>query len=549
MRKAILLLIFFSFLAGIAVGFVFKPQPITPGDVRAAASLIDLSFDGPEIDSMLSGLEDNRMDFQALHDTTIANSVMPAIQFNPFPKDFQVQRLQYPVQFGKAPKVKRPENMDDLAFYSVRELAELIHDKKLTSVELTTFCLNRLKKYNPELHCVITLTEDLAMEQARMADQEIKQGRYRGILHGIPFGAKDLLAVPGYPTTWGAKPYETQQFDSAATVIKRLEESGAVLVAKLSMGALAWGDVWFGAKTRNPWNTAQGSSGSSAGSASAVSAGLVPFAIGTETLGSIVSPSTVCGVTGLRPSYGRVSRSGAMALSWSMDKIGPICRSVEDCAIVFNAIYGPDNEDPTVVNAAFNYNTNAAVKKFRIGYVPRDFDRSYAFHQNDSIFLEQVKALGFELVPIELPEIPPIRFILEVEGAAAFDDLTRSNQDDLLVRQIKNAWPNVFRTSRFIPAVEYLQANRLRSGLIEALYERMKGVDLYLSPSWFGRNLTLTNLTGNPSVVMPTGLKDGLPTSITMTGQLLGEDKLLLFANYIQEHTNYHLNHPPGFLN
>ncbi|MCB0601059.1 MAG: amidase [Saprospiraceae bacterium] len=549
MRKAILPVIIFSFLAGIAVGFVYKPQPITSGDVRAASNLFDLSFDDPEIDSMLGGLEDNRSAFQSLHDTTLANSIWPALQFNPFPADFQVQRLQYPVQFGKAPKVKRPENMDDLAFYSVRELAELIHDKKLTSVELTTFCLNRLKKYDPELHCVITLTEDLAMEQARTADREIQQGRYRGILHGIPFGAKDLLAVPGYPTTWGAKPYETQHFDSTATVVKRLEDAGAVLVAKLSMGALAWGDVWFGAKTRNPWNTEQGSSGSSAGSASAVSAGLVPFAIGTETLGSIVSPSTVCGVTGLRPSYGRVSRSGAMALSWSMDKIGPICRTVEDCAIVFNAIYGPDNRDPSVVNAAFNYNTNADVKKFKIGYVPRDFERSYAFHQNDSIFLAQVKSLGFELVPIELPEIPAIRFILNVEAATAFDALTRSNQDDLLVRQIRNAWPNVFRTSRFVPAVEYLQANRLRTGLINELYERMKGIDLYLSPSWFGRNLTLTNLTGNPSVVMPTGLKEGLPTSITMTGQLLGEDKLLLFARYIQDHTNYHMNHPPKFLN
>ena len=547
MRKAILLLVAITFSMGLLVGYVFHVAPISATDVRAASGLIDLDFTDAEIDSMLPGLESNRMAFHSLHDSTIQNEIWPTIQFNPFPSRFEINRLQYPVQFGKAPKVKRPDNLDDLAFYSIRELAELIRDKKITSVELTRFYINRLKKYNPQLHCVITLTEDLAMEQARKADQEIRQGRYRGILHGIPYGAKDLLAVPGYPTTWGAKPYESQRFDSTATVIKKLEEAGAVLVAKLSMGALAWGDVWFGAQTRNPWNPETGSSGSSAGSASAVSAGLVPFALGTETLGSIVSPSTVCGDSGLRPSYGRVSRYGAMALSWSMDKIGPICRTVEDCAIVFNAIYGSDGRDPSVVNAAFNYNANADVSKFRIGYVPRDFERPYAFRENDSLFLEEVRKMGFELIPIELPDVPSIRFILNVEAAAAFDELTRSNQDDQLVRQIKNAWPNVFRTSRFVPAVEYIQANRLRTKLIEQLYANMEGIDAYFSPSWFGRNLTLTNLTGNPSVVLPTGFKDGLPTSITITGQLLGEDKLLLFARYVQEHTEHHLKHPSGF--
>ncbi|MGH7457039.1 MAG: amidase, partial [bacterium] len=357
----------------------------------------------------------------------------------------------------------------------VGDLAELIRTRRVTSTQLTQMYLDRLKKYGPKLECVVTLTEERALEQARRADEEIAAGKYRGPLHGIPYGAKDLLAAKGYKTTWGSVPYKDQMIDADATVIQRLEKAGAVLVAKTTLGELAWGDVWFGGKTRNPWNLEQGSSGSSAGSASATSAGLVAFSIGTETWGSIVSPSTRCGVTGLRPTYGRVSRAGAMALSWSMDKIGPICRTVEDCALVFNAIYGPDGVDQTVADLPFNYNPSVKLSQLRIGYLQSAFERDTTNKVNNEAVLAKLRELGANLTPIELPDYPinDLAFILSAEAAAAFDELTRSGKDDLLVRQIKNAWPNAFRVSRFIPAVEYIQANRVRYLVIQAMAKTM----------------------------------------------------------------------------
>jgi Asp-tRNA(Asn)/Glu-tRNA(Gln) amidotransferase A subunit family amidase len=338
--------------------------------------------------------------------------------------------------------------------------------------------------------------------------------------------------------------------DEDATVILKLEEAGAVLCAKLTLGALAWGDVWFGGMTRNPWDTTQGSSGSSAGSASSVSAGLLPFAIGTETWGSIVSPSTVCGTTGLRPTYGRVSRTGAMALSWSMDKIGPICRSAEDLAIVFEAIYGPDGIDQTLYDVPFNYESDADFSKLKISYLKNDFDKDYDFHSQDSVTLAKLKELGAELIPLELPSLPvnDIAFILSAEAGAAFDELTRSNRDDLLVRQIKDAWPNVFRASRFIPAVEYINANRIRFLLIQQMQELMNKIDLYVAPSWEGDNLLLTNLTGHPCVVLPNGFSvDGTPTSITFIGRLFDEGRLIAFAKKYQDATDFNKKHPDGF--
>jgi Asp-tRNA(Asn)/Glu-tRNA(Gln) amidotransferase A subunit family amidase len=406
--------------------------------------------------------------------------------------------------------------------------------------------LERLKKYGSKLECVITLTEELALQQAKRADAEIAAGKYRGLLHGIPYGAKDLLATKGYPTTWGAAPYKEQVINEDATVIKRLEEAGAVLVAKLTMGALAWGDVWYGGKTRNPWNLEQGSSGSSAGSASATSAGLVAFAIGTETWGSIVSPSTRCGVTGLRPTYGRVSRSGAMALSWSMDKIGPICRSVEDCAIVFNAIYGPDGKDQTLYDLPFNYETGVDISTLRIGYLKEAFEKDTTNTAFNERALETLSLMGIKLIPLELPQLPvyDISFILSAESAAAFDELTRSNRDDLLVRQIKNAWPNVFRQSRFIPAVEYINANRIRYLMIQEMAKIMERIDVYVTPS-FGENLLLTNLTGHPCVVVPNGFNEkGSPVSISFIGKLFGEAEALALAKKYQDATGFHLKHP-----
>ena len=509
-----------------------------------------LEFTDAEIDSMKTSLDDQLVNYQNIRNVDLPNNVPPAIFFNPIPVGFDFPKDQKPIKFSDYSYVKLPTNINDLAFYSIGELAELIRTKQITSTELTKFFLDRLKKYDPDLHCVITLTEGRALNQAKLMDEEIAQGNYRGMLHGIPFGAKDLLAAKNYKTTWGATPFKDQMIDEDAAVIKKLEDAGAVLCAKLTLGALAWGDVWFGGTTRNPWDTANGSSGSSAGSASSVSSGLLPFAIGTETWGSIVSPSTVCGTTGLRPTYGRVSRTGAMALSWSMDKIGPICRSAEDLTIVFEAMCGSDGIDQTVYDVPFNYEPVIDFSKLKIGYLKSDFDKPYDFHLQDSVTLTKLKELGAELIPIELPALPinDLGIILSAEVGAAFDELTRSNRDDLLVRQVKDAWPNVFRASRFIPAVEYINANRIRFLLIQQMEILMEEVDLYIAPSWEGDNLLLTNLTGHPCVVLPNGFSDdGTPTSITFSGRLFDEGRLLAFAKKYQDSTDFHKKHPPIF--
>jgi len=518
--------------------------------IESAEELIGLEFTPAERDSMLEDLDYNLGLYEDLRDIPIDNSVPPALIFNPLPPGFKPDNVQKPLIYSPIRGVKRAENIEDLPFYSVRELAELIRTRKVSSTELTRLFINRLKKFDPQLHCVITLTEELALKQAARADSEIAAGNYRGALHGIPYGAKDLLAVKGYKTTWGAMPYKDQILDHDATVIKKLEEVGAVLVAKLSMGALAWGDVWYADTTRNPWNTENGSSGSSAGSASAVSAGLVPFAIGTETWGSIVSPSTVCGTTGLRPTYGQVSRAGAMALSWTMDKIGPICRTVEDCAVVFDAIRGSDGADLSVIDAAFNYNYDIDITSLKIGYLKEDFDNDTLFAESNVATINKLREMGVELIEIKLPDLPidPMQIILSAEAAAAFDELTRSDRDDLLVRQIKNAWPNSFRVSRFIPAVEYIQANRVRSMLIAQMAELMADIDIYVSPSWEGDNLLLTNLSGHPCVVLPNGFDDeGEPTSITFMGRLFDEATVLAVAKIYQDATDFHEKHPPLF--
>ena len=479
-------------------------------EIKSAQKIIGMEFNDSEIDSLSERLGELLDNYKQIWSAQLNNATPPALGFNPIPVGFHSPNQSDKFEISDYSNTKMPENKEDLAFYSVGQLAELIRTKKITSVELTQFFISRLKKYNPKLECIISLTEELALQQAEKADKEIEAGKYRGLLHGIPYGAKDLLATKEYKTTWGAAPYKDQVINQNATVIKKLEDAGAVLVAKLTMGALAWGDVWFGGKTKNPWNIEEGSSGSSAGPASATSAGLVPFAIGTETWGSIVSPSTVCGVSGLRPTYGRVSRTGAMALSWSMDKIGPICRNAEDLAIVFNSIYGQDNIDQSLYDYPYNYSSDIDFKNLKIGYLKNDFDKEYPFHNNDSLTLQKLKSLGADLIPIELPKIPveSISFILSTESAAAFDELTRSNRDDLLVRQIKNAWPNVFRAARFIPAVEYINANRIRYSLIQEMAKVMEKVDLYIAPSWDGDNLLLTNLTGHPCVVVPNGFSE-----------------------------------------
>jgi Asp-tRNA(Asn)/Glu-tRNA(Gln) amidotransferase A subunit family amidase len=524
---------------------------ISPKDVETAGKVIGLEFTSGEIQLMLKGIEGNLKSYRELREHQLDNGVFPAINFNsliPYAAEAaannKIERRD--IVLPEIPDLDVPDNLEDLAFAPVTVLAQLIRTKKITSVELTKMYIKRLKRYDPVLKCVVTLTEELALKQAQKADREIAGGGYRGPLHGIPWGVKDLFATKGIKTTWGAEPYKNQVIDIDATVVKRLEAAGAVLVAKLTSGALAWGDVWFGGKTRNPWNTEKGSSGSSAGPASATSAGLVGFSIGTETWGSIISPSHRCSVTGLRPTYGRISRYGVMALSWSMDKAGPICRSAEDCALVFNAIYGPDGKDFTVVNRPFHYDPSIDIKTLRIGYVKALFEKN-PNKINDARVLDTLRSLGIDLKPIELPDFPvsALGFILNAEAAAAFDELTRSGKDDLMVRQIRRAWPNVFRQSRLIPAVEYIQANRFRTLLIQKMAAILKDIDVYIVPTYGGDHLLLTNLTGHPAVVVPNGFnKEGRSISITFMGNLFKEAEALLLAKAFQEATGFHKKHP-----
>ncbi len=545
------------FSGGIVVGFLLaftfiQPEnaPITSAMIQDAASVIGLEFTQTERDSMIESLDDTRDDLQAIRDFKLNNSVPPSLQFNPIPVgktfDFQQQSQTWDLPEN----VALPENRDELAFYTIGELASLIKNRKISSVELTEFFLNRIEQHDDKLEAIVTVTRERALQQAQQMDVELEQGIYRGPLHGIPYGAKDLLAVEGYKTTWGAMPFKDQVIDETATVIKKLDGAGAVLIAKTTLGALAYGDIWFGGRTNNPWDLEQGSSGSSAGSASGTAAGLFPFAIGTETLGSIVSPSTRNGTTGLRPTYGRVSRTGAMALSWSMDKIGPITRSVEDAALVFNAIYGPDGTDQTIIDLPFNYNADLDITALKIGYLKSAFERDYWNKERDSLVLETFKDRGVELIPIELPEFEtgPLRIILTAEGAAAFDQLTLTDQDDSMKWQESNAWPNTFRAAHFIPATEYINANRARYELIQKMDSVMQQVDAYISPAFGGGNLLITNLTGHPSVVLPNGFTEDMrPTSITFVGDLFDEATVLSVAKAYQDATDHHTKHPPLF--
>lgn len=520
--------------------------------ISAAAKLIGLDFTPSERDLMLANVNQNLTRYGKLREVNLDNSVAPAFRFDPgLPGNVtDPPSAKTPITFSLISPPSPPTNLEELAFSPVTHLAHLLRTQQITSVALTEMYLERLKRHGPILECVVTLTEDLAMAQARRADEEIAAGNYRGPLHGIPWGVKDLLATKGIPTTWGAMPYKDQRIDVEATVVRRLAEAGAVLVAKLTMGALAWGNVWFGGKTKSPWNLEEGSGGSSAGSGAATAAGLVGFAIGTETWGSIISPATRCGVSGLRPTFGRVSRYGAMTLSWSMDKIGTICRSAEDCAIVFDAIRGPDGQDLTVVDTPFNWQPDIDLADLRLGYIKSAFEEEREHKANDDQTLAVLQALGAKLIPIELPDDYPLDALsicLFVEAAAAFDELTRSNKDDFLVRQSKDAWPNVFRQARLVPAVEYVQANRIRALLMQAMADLMAQVDVYVAPS-FSDNLLLTNLTGHPAVVVPNGFaENGLPTSITFTGRLYDEATVLVVARAYQEATDFHLQHAPLF--
>lgn len=532
---------------------------ITAETIAAAEKLAAVDFSPEQRALLAKDLVSRAAGYREVRRNPLPNSVAPALSLH-------LPAAPRPGSTGAAipaawspPETTRPASAEDLAFLPVTALASLLRARKVTSRELTELFLERLRRLNPVLEAVVTLTEERALRQADAADAELRAGKWRGPLHGVPWGAKDLLAVRGYPTTWGARPFREQTFDTDAEVVRRLDAAGAVLVAKLSLGALAYGADWFGGRTKCPWNIELPSSGSSAGSCAAVSAGLVPFAIGSETLGSIVSPSTRNAVTGLRPTYGRVSRAGAMALAWSMDKIGPIARTVEDCALVFAAIHGADPADPTATEAPFAWRPAPSLHGTRVGFVEAQFAAESEWRDAQRATLETLRGLGAELVPVEIPKVPGrvVSTILSAEAAAAFSDLTLTGEiDDLLAPRPSN-WAKSMRESRFIPAVEYIQANRVRTGLIretEDLFARHR-LDAWVTPA-FGDHLSLTNMTGHPAVCVPAGfapVKDQPAdsprrnaTAVTFHSALFADDRALTVAHAFQQATRWHDRRPPS---
>lgn len=521
---------------------------LTKIDVNASAKLADLNFSEKELEMMLPDLKENIMDFRKMHTLSLDNSVGMSI----------AQRLTTPtekqekIKWKYNKKISMPTNKNEIAFYSIQQLGSLLRNKSITSVELTAFFIERIKKYADTLQCVVSLTESIALEQASKADEELKKGIDRGPLHGIPYGLKDLFAVKNTNTTWGAQPYKDQKIDQDAYVYTRLKEAGGVLVAKFSLGALAMGDYWFAGRTKNPWNTTLGSSGSSAGSASATVAGLVPFAIGTETHGSIISPSHTCGATGLRPTFGSTSRSGAMTLSWSLDKVGPICRSAEDAATVFSFIHGTDGKDESAVNRSFNLSKKSGIKNLRIGYAKNHFERLDSNSQEWGV-IKAFREQGIEVQPMYLPDTDIYKFdiiglVIGAEAAAAFDEFTRVGLDDQMTRQTRYDWPNYFRVSRMIPAVEYVNANRHRSVLMQKMNQAMQEYDVVITPSFGNRQLAITNLTGHPALCMPIGFtKQGTPNSITLLANLFREEELVTVGSFFQKITDHDEKHPDRF--
>jgi Asp-tRNA(Asn)/Glu-tRNA(Gln) amidotransferase A subunit family amidase len=561
--------------------FAHQETPrIAKATLDCGEKIFGVDFSDAEEEAAARVVNQNLEAFEQLRKIDIPLDTEPAVTFRPYLPGKKPKAGATPggrIKVGLQPPAARHSSVDDLAFVPITGLAPLVQRRDVSSTELTRMYLARLKKYGPKLNNVVTLTEELALAQAAQADRDIKAGKYKGPLHGIPWGAKDVFATKGILTTWGAGPFQSQTFDYDATVVERLRDAGAVLVAKLSMGALAQGDRWFRGQTKNPWNPDHpqrgGSSGSSAGPGSATAAGLVAFSLGTETRGSIISPSAVNGVVGLRPTYGRVSRYGAMALSWTMDKIGPMCRSVEDCALVFNAIYGPDGRDDTVVDAPFTWNPDIPLSKLRIGYVKAEFEarpdtgrgageggRGEATGRgggrggispeereaqrkllNDA--LDLYRSLGATLQPIELTGTriaAPISFVLSTEAAAAFDDLTRS--PEINDPSLGN-WPNAFRAHRFVPAVEYIRAQRARTLLIREMDKLMSEFDVFLSPTG-SSSLGLTNLTGHPAVALRAGFHNNFPVELMITGRLYEEGTVLRAGLAYERATKWHLQTP-----
>ncbi len=552
-----------TLLPGVLWAKVAGGEEITPATIACAEEISGLKFTDAQRQQMVDGLKSQETQIQQLRTIALDNAVAPAVHFDPVPPGATLRLpAKHAMVRSRVPARTMPRELDELAFLPVTELSELVRRRKVTATQLTEMYLARIARYDPALKAVITVTRERALRQAREADAEIARGRYRGPLHGIPWGAKDLLAVKGYKTTWGAGPYREQTIDADAAVVQRLDAAGAILIAKLTLGELAQGDIWFGGTTKNPWNLSQGSSGSSAGPGSAVAAGLVGFAIGTETLGSISSPATRNGVTGLRPTFGRVPRTGAMALSWTMDKIGPMARSVEDCALVLEAIHGPDNFDRAVKNIPFSWDASLKPSSLRIGYNKAAFDLAERNDKNvvqhgtkrfDDAALAVFRTMGVTLVSVELPEMPygAMRLVLTAEGAAAFDELTRSGRDAELVQQTPRDWANTFRAARFIAAVDYVNANRARTLAMQKWHALFETVDVIVTPTNVGSQLTATNLTGHPAVILPSGFRDTsetdrtqVPVSLTFLGGLYQEAALLTVAKAWQDATDFHKKYP-----
>lgn len=525
-------------------------QPVPPGNTNPITSSViaemekalGLTFTASQRSQVASGLTSRRASYEAMRRVPLLNSDDSAFVFDPRPAGFVMPVDQKPITWSAPARTTVPANRNELAFYTVRELAALIRTGQTTASELTQLYLQRIKRHDSRLKSVITVTEELALEQAARADAEIAAGQYRGLLHGIPYGVKDLIAKRGYPTTWGAAQFKDQVLDADATVVRRLEEAGAVLVAKLSTGELAVGEDWFGGKTRNPWNLAEGSGGSSAGPAAATAAGLVAFSIGTETYGSIVLPSARCRVTGLRPTFGRVSRTGVMTACWSMDKVGPICRDVEDCATVLEAIRGADGSDRAAVDAPFNYTPALDLKKLRVGY-KRTLGRAV---------LDRLAALvgPEQLIPVVLPTTRvDVFLVFEVELAAAFDEMVRLRADNYLLPD--SLWRSELPLGQAISAVEYLQANRHRMKLLEDLAQLMDQIDVYVTDyadlfdTGNGAARALFNLSGHPCVSIPHG---GSDICLAFVGELYDESTILALAKACQDATSYHTGRPPGFV-
>lgn len=522
-----------------------EPRELSRETMRAVFRAAGLTFTDAEIDMLLPSVHKALAGYRELRAIPVPLDTEPATQFQPLPPNHAARRRYRP---SKLPPPRRHGSVEELAYLPATQLAHMLRQRQITSLELTRMYLARLRRFAPVLHCVIMLTEELALAQAAAADERLRSRR-GGPLTGVPWGAKDLFATKGIPTTWGAEPFRHQIIDTDATVVERLQRAGAVLLAKLSMGSLAQGGLWFGGLTRNPWKTAETSSGSSAGSASACAAGLVGFALGTETLGSILSPATRCGVAGLRPTYGRISRHGAMGLSWSMDKVGPLARSIEDCALVLKLLHGPDGKDTTVRDLPFRFDARRSLKKLRVGVVQAEFDRAQP--EDRAVYtqaLADLRRAGVDWQPAELPDFgaAPLGIILDAEAAAAFDDLTRDRGIDRLTGQAPSDWPNQFRTARAIPAVEYLRAQRARTILMHRFGEYLKQWDVLVSP-YDSALLLLTNLTGHPQLGVPCGLAGGRPRSLVFTGHLYDEGTPARVALAYQQATAWHQLQPPGF--